>query len=283
VGLRRRYWVPLPVSMKTTSVYMSKPSLLEKLLLNLRFSGAQTAIVRKDLRSLTRRREMMRFLAVPVVLVLPQLLTINVAAHTEPFSHQPFTVFLFASSVLMSGLVVFTFMISMTSVGQEGQAVWNIYLAPISDRDFLWAKLSSVLIISLPTTLITAFLLTSIFYLAFDALLLFLTVALCLVVEAAYHGLAIGCSSPDFTEGPRSRFVSISGAPFVAFLGAVALLITGAPFGLYTLFRPAMEAYGFSLLYVTGATIALTVVFSWISQRFTRSAVKKLLIEMRED
>jgi hypothetical protein len=280
VNLRRRYWVPTPVSGNNFNV--SKSNLLEKILAKLNLSRIQKAFVRKDIWSLTRRKEMMRFFAVPVVLFLPMLLTLNITSGTEPYRSQPFELSIFAISILMIGLVTFTVMISITSIGQEGQAIWHIYLAPINVKDILKAKLSSVFILTLPTTFITLLLLTLFFQISLEIFPLFLLIALCLVIEGSFFGLAIGFSSPDFNEGPRNRFVRISENPSISLFSIISLVITGTPFILYLLFHIYLETAGFSLAIITAFTILLAMIFSWFSRRFSYKALETLFIERRE-
>ena len=279
VGLRRRFWVSKPrVRMKPT--YTVKKDLLNDMLTRFRFTPAQIAIVRKDLRSLARRREVARFLAVPIVIVLPMLITIGSVAWIEPFIFQQSIMLLTAYMILIIGLITLTLLLSMISIGQEGKKVWNIYLAPIGDKEFLRAKLGTILFVSLPVAFVSPLILVILLYPRFDFLFTLPVLAIFPVIEAANYGLAIGCSSPDFTESPRSRFVRISEAPLMVILTALSLLVTIAPFILYISLPSVMEACGLSLISIMGITLTSSIALSLTSYKIASSAAKLSLIHI---
>ena len=71
IKLRQKYWVPAPfsINLKPSKPYTPKRGLLG----SLGFTSAEAALIRKDLRGLTRRKEMIVWIAVPLALSLISL------------------------------------------------------------------------------------------------------------------------------------------------------------------------------------------------------------------
>ncbi|MEM2906163.1 MAG: hypothetical protein QW057_04170 [Candidatus Bathyarchaeia archaeon] len=272
VALRTRYWAPLPVSIRVTNtVYAPRAGLLGRLGL----SPVEAAIVRKDLRSLTRRREMARFLALPIALFIPFTLTFS------NLSAEPVDRVAFGLPLIVPLLALFSLILAMASIGQEGQAVLNLYASPISPRQLLGGKLLSSLLVSTP------------FNVAFAALMLwaggvqpdlfggFIAVTVALTVESAFLGLAVGCWGPDFSEGPRTRFVAMKGwvVGQLAFWGAAA--VSEAPVALYV-YSPSLAArIGVQLPTAVAVAVTVTALISSVAYKYASRAATRLLQESR--
>jgi len=201
---RARFWVPVPVSIKLSTSEYHPGSF------RLPFLGvSETALVQKDLRSLTRRREMARFLAIPFVMAV----SIGFALFSfngTPADQAPplwFLAFLYLLAV-----VPFVAFLSMTSIGQEGYAVWNIYAAPIKPNQLLRAKILFVDFLGLPYVvglLIIFVVLLSIVRAYFGDLLLLGILA---VLDGSALGIWFAARFPDFREMVRSRYVGVWGS-----------------------------------------------------------------------
>ena len=115
VGTRRAYWVPVPVAIRLSAQPYHASS--DKF----RIPGldvAESAIVRKDFRSLIRRREMARFLAIPFVLA------VSIWASVFPYASSSQGLGL--TDIIPLYLIpigMFCWLLSMTSIGQEGSAI----------------------------------------------------------------------------------------------------------------------------------------------------------------
>ena len=155
VGMRRAYWVPVPVSIRlSTQPYRASFS-------RFRLPGldvAESAIIRKDLRSLTRRREMARFLAIPFVLAASLWISLYPFGNSgEGFGLAEII------PLYLIPIAVFCEVLSMTSIGQEGSAIWNLYAAPLDANKLVRAKMYLTIIVG---TLFTCALLLAIAFLS---------------------------------------------------------------------------------------------------------------------
>ena len=233
VGMRRAYWVPVPVSIRlSTQPYHASFS-------KFRIPGidsAESAIIRKDFRSLTRRREMGRFLAIPFVLAA----SLWVSLYPFGSSSEGFGLAEIIALYLIP-IAIFCELLSMTSIGQEGSAIWNLYVAPLTAGKLVRAKMYMTIMLG---SLFTCGLLVVVTLLAKrgveeSASLLLLGVIV--VLEESALGVYVAGRFPDFRETVRSRYVSIAGSVLGPSLGFVLVIITAAPIlladALQTLFQ----------------------------------------------
>ena len=221
IGMRRAYWVPVPVAIRLgTQPYHTSFSTFRIPGLDL----AESAIIRKDLRSLTRRREMARFLAIPFVLAA----SLWVSLYPYGSSTQGFGLTDIIPLYLIP-IAIFCEVLSMTSIGQEGSAIWNLYTAPLDAGKVVNAKMYLTAILG---SIFTCGLLLAVALLlkrgAGDILSLFI-LGLIVVIEEAALGVFVAGRFPDFRETVRSRYVSISGSLLGPLLGLAIAILTAAP------------------------------------------------------
>jgi len=139
VGYRSRFWVPVLVSVKIAD----EAGALKPRRTIPGFDVVELAIFRKDLRSLARRREMARFVAIPFILAVSITISLMPLRDT-PASFGPAIITLVP--LYLIPVSIFCASISMTSLGQEGSVVWNIYAAPINPRQLLKPKIALALV-----------------------------------------------------------------------------------------------------------------------------------------
>ncbi len=220
---RSRFWVPVPVSIQlSTHPYHARGSGFR-----LPWIGTgESAILRKDLRSLTRRREMARFLAIPFVLA------ISLGLSLFPLSEQASATgpgLLAIILLYMIPVAIFVGILSMTSIGQEGYAVWNLYTAPIEPNHLLRAKMlyAELLGIGFSVGMLTIFSFLLKPLMAYFWLILALGIAV--VFEESAIGIYFGARFPDYREMVRSRYVGVWGSLFGMLLGIISAMLTASP------------------------------------------------------
>jgi hypothetical protein len=206
--LRRRYWVPSPSEIRLGE---HRYAAAHPVLAGLGLNRSESALVGKDLRGIVRRREMLPFLTVPVVLVL--LLAI------EGSSFGTFGLLLWVGWV--AGF--FGLLLAATSVGQERRGLQLLFAFPVTARSIFRAKAASVLIPVLIGVVAMTVGVGLWFHFALStlagAVLLTATVSVVLVL----WGLVFASRYSDFQERPRPQFVR-PGAMIVATLSGLVLL-----------------------------------------------------------
>jgi len=137
--LRVRYWSPMAVTITVSASTVYVPR--EKSFLWL--DPVSFALASKELKSLSRRKDMARFLAIPIMLVIVTILPILTSGEN------PQTAMSGVSLVLLSeASIILPIMLSSISIGQEGRSITNIYMLPISAEELIKGKLFHAWVIS---------------------------------------------------------------------------------------------------------------------------------------
>jgi hypothetical protein len=140
--------------------------------------------------------------------------------------------FFFIVSFYVLPVAIFVGALSMTSIGQEGYAVWNIYTAPIKPSQILRAKVlfAAVLGLAFGVALLTVFALLMNTVAAYYSIMLMIGVLV--VLEVSALGLYFAARFPDFREMVRSRYVGVWGSLLGIFTAIVVSMLTALPAGL---------------------------------------------------
>jgi hypothetical protein len=271
VKVRAKYWSPLPVTIEVTeSEYSPHAGFLQSMGL----SAVEAAIIRKDLKGYTRRRELLSYLAIPVVFValilVQQFATPGYSSGPGGGTFYPFW--------LMGGIM--TIIVAGTSVGQEGKAILNIYASPITPRVFLRAKLlvSSLFgIATILAVLVVSSVFASTSVASFVASLL---ASVVIVVECVFIGLGFATRFPDLQERPRPRFIQPSGMILSMLLGVLLALVTALPLVVWPFMSGYLEGLGLSYGAAVGLGLAFGCLVCVIAYRWAKSGAAKLLNEL---
>jgi hypothetical protein len=258
-------------------VYAPKTGFLGKL----GFSAVEAALIRKDLRAFTRRRELMTIFIIPIVIIVVPLMQSLGQGGAMPFTASTFFValtFLFPASVMAMSLGNFM-------IGEEGQAVWRIYASPVSPKSLIKSKYFFIVSFSLVVLAITGIVGFAVYQPSLRATIVACFEAVFLVFALGIISLSKGISGADFTETPRPRMIRQS----ASIVNLVACLLAGiavlAPFLPYVLslmsgLIPALLGGAFLdpfLALVLSAVIAvvLTVIFYRIALKNARDLITK--------
>jgi hypothetical protein len=219
--VRARYWVPVPVSIRlSTRVYVPSKSLVSIPGLGL----VESALLRKDFRSILRRREMARFMAIPFVLAA----SIGLSLFTSHSTSDSLS-FVSILPLYIIPVTIFAQMLAMTSIGSEGYAVWNLYVAPIRPSQLLRAKLFYAISLGIVFCIGMAIFFSILVSSALPHLWVLMIVGIATVLEQSAIGITIGARFPDFRETIRSRYVSIWGSLLGIFVGLFVAFLTVSP------------------------------------------------------
>jgi len=220
VLLNRRFGLyEPPAIMVSRGVYAPKVGFLGRL----GFSSVEAALIRKDFRAFTRRRELMTIFIMPIVVVLIPLMQSFSASGTAVFEGSKFffaLMFLLPASTLAISLGSFL-------IGEEGQAVWRVYCSPVSAKSLVKGKYFFIVFFSVLVLLVTGILGFVIYHPSFRVFFVVFVEALFLVFALGAVSLSIGIIGADFTEVPRPRMIrplwSLVNLVLCLFVGVVIL------------------------------------------------------------
>jgi hypothetical protein len=215
------------------------------------FTGVESAIIRKDLKGLLRRREMVTFLAFPFLMLAASLINMNIAdiiSESAPLWER--LAFFFAPGM---GVIFLAYFLAATSIGQEGGAFVNLRASPLSPREMTRAKLAFSLLVAYAFTAVLLAVVVSIVRMGPELLLMISVFVVAVISAAASIGIAVGARFADFTEIPRARFIT----PIGGFLG---LLVAFAAVAVIYAPIPLIGALGLgSLTELTASTVVAIV------------------------
>jgi hypothetical protein len=272
--LRARYWSPVPITItvSTSTVYVPQGKSF------LWLDPVAFAVASKELRSLARRREMARFLAIPVLLVVSSLLPV-LTSRTDPRTawSGPLAFIIAETSLILP------MMLSSISIGQEGSSIANIYMLPISAEELILGKLFLPWIFSGAGILAIALLMQFLVPFAAGQLLATLVAVAFNIIIQGYVGLGTGSRYPSFNVGPRARYLSFTGFIIAFVIGSLATLAILTPLILY-------ESTGFLTALGGGPTgsVLLTIILTAavgtflivLMRHYCLQGVKKLFSSM---
>jgi len=184
--------------------YTPKTGLLGKL----GFSPMEAAIMRKDLKSFTRRHELMYIFIFPIIfMVMPVLTVLRSEAGAGSPMPAAFPSFIFAYMSVFPGALMAVSIGGMIT-GSEGESVWYLFSSPVSAKSFFKAKYGFVLVFSLTVTLVCSIVSGLVFVPPLDMALLGFFESIFLVGALTMISLSFGIRGADFRElFPRSRMI----------------------------------------------------------------------------
>jgi amino acid transporter len=164
-------------------------------------------------------------------------------------------------------------------IGEEGQAIWRIYAAPISPRNLVKSKYFSVVLFGLIITVITGTVSALFFGSTFKSAIILSFEAVFLVFALGAISLSNGIKGADFNELPRPRMIRMEWNIINFVACALCGLAIISPLILYTVSKifPAF-GLGFSDS-ITGLVISgiIAAIVTAIFYRISISNAKELL------
>jgi hypothetical protein len=273
-SLNRRFGLYEPPAITVSrGVYAPKTGILGKF----GFSSVEAALIRKDLKAFTRRRELMTIFIMPIVVILIPLMQSFGTAQTAT---SQVSKFMFASMFLLPAS---TLAISLGSflIGEEGQAVWRIYSSPVSAKSLVKSKYFFIVFFSVLVMLITGIIGSVIFRPSIRAVFAAFAETLLLVFALGAVSLSNGIRGADFTEVPRPRMlrplwslVNLALCLFTALIVLAPLLfyVFSSIFPIST--NPPLDLYQAVIISAIIATV-FTIVFYRIALQEAKELLTK--------
>lgn len=266
VKLREKYWVPVPfsINLKPSKPYTPKRGFLGRL----GFTAAEAALVKKDLRGLTRRKEMIVWIALPLAMSIMSVFSFQSSWATATTTLDKLMLFW---GPLM-GVFMLAFYMALTGIGQEGSAFLNLLVIPLKEKEVAKSKLAIALLPSLIILVVVTAVIQVVAQPRLDALIAIAVTLFAVLFECAFVGLALGSRFADFTEIPRARFIDQKGILLGMPIIAACVGITFLPPFLYS-----FHVLGYFPLLVAPVLSGFAcVLICYLSYRATLSGLQQL-------
>jgi hypothetical protein len=200
-------------------VYLPKTGILGKF----GFSAVEAALIRKDLKAFTRRRELISAFILPIVfLIIPIMSSLN--ASSGPSQGFPPQLGFAFTSLFPVGLMAMSLGNFMT--GEEGQNIWRIYISPVSAKNFAKSKFAFMMFFALIVLPITAAVGYFIYHPSVNTIAAMVLESIFVAFAAGSLSLANGIKGADFNEVPRPRMIRAEWSLInMLTCGAIALVV----------------------------------------------------------
>src|SRR3989442_2104581 len=189
LALRSRFWVATPPSFHFSNAgTISGVSRLRKI----GVSVISLALVRREIRSATRSKEVVRLMAIPII--LPVMISFPAIFSPAPTTSAASGLIspLFLAVPLLFGVGLGTLFLGMTSIGQEAHRLWNLSSLPIEAGTIVTSKILFTSLISTIGLVLGLGLTVFFFQVSILDALTFIAVGITIVLAEASLGVAIG-------------------------------------------------------------------------------------------
>jgi hypothetical protein len=229
------------------------------------FSSVEAALIRKDLKAFTRRRELISTFILPIVfLIIPIMGSLNNTAASSTSNGLPSLMFAL-TSIFPAALMAMSLGNFMT--GEEGQNIWRIYAAPVSAKNFVKSKYAFMLTFSLVVLPITGTIGFLIYQPSTQTAITMILEAVFVAFAAGALSLANGIKGADFNELPRPRMIRAEWSLInmvTCAATALAIMIPLVPYVISTFFEGQIGIFLdlYPAVAISGIiTAVLTVIF----------------------
>jgi len=274
VFLNQRFglYEPPAITLQKGGVYTPKTGLLGKF----GFSNVEAALIRKDLRAFTRRREMVGVFLVPIILIiLPVMQSLGLSGSSGASQTDP----IFSAIIFLLPGTFNAMLLGEILIGEEGQSVWRIYSSPISAKNLVKSKYFFTLFFSIIIVLISGALGIFLYNTTWTISIAIFLESLFLVIAVGAVALAIGFKGPDFSQSRRTRMVrqewSLIGLVVCGVVGLAVLAPLIFSVGLALLLRGAIVQSNLAIGIAISAAISLAI--SIVAYRINIGLAKEFL------
>lgn len=249
-----------PAITVSRGVYAPKVGFLGKL----GFSSLEAAVIKKDFKAFTRRRELMFVFIMPLVVILMPLMQYAgiLGGPVPPEASR----FLFAL-ILLAPAAMMAIMLGFMIIGSEGGSVWLFFSSPINARSLVKCKYAFVIILSFVVMSICSVIGILVTRPSPDIAIALLIESILLIFALGSVSLGAGIRGADFTEVPRPRMVRpltvlVYGLLCLVFASAIfSPLFLHAVTMAYIPIPLPLPKMALSIAVVISAVIALVVTF----------------------
>ncbi len=277
VILNQRFglYEPPAITLQKSGIYAPKTGILGKL----GFSTAEAAIIRKDFRAFTRRREMVSIFIVPIVMIIIPLTQSLGVSNSAAASAQ--STFVFSAIIFLLPAGFTATLLGEVMIGEEGQAVWRIYASPITAKNLVKSKTFFLTLFSTIILFISGSIGIIFYHPTLQETIAAFLEGFFVLLAVGIVALTIGFKGPDFSQTRRARMVrqewSLIGLVVcgVAGIAVLAPLIVSVGLALFT--GGAIISSNLAIGVVISAAISLgiSIVFYRINIGLAKDFLRK--------
>lgn len=273
LNIRFGLYEPPAITVQKSGVYAPKVGLLGRI----GFSTVEAALIRKDLRAFTRRRELLSVYIFPIILIIIALFeNFGVAGNGSAVSYG---VPVYLGIVYLLPACSMAMLLGEILIGEEGQVVWRIYASPISPENLVKSKFFITVLFSSIILAVSSVIGVVFFHPTLREATILIVEGFLMLTALASVSLQVGFKGADFSQTRRARMVRQEWS----LIGLLVSVATAA-----AVFVPVLVPYIFALVtgthggafgYAVGVAISVvaSAVISAVFYRVNVGAAQELL------
>jgi hypothetical protein len=241
------------------------------------FSTTEAALIRKDFKAFTRRRELTYIFVLPIVFVLVPLMQ-SFSSSQMPSSSSFSSLFQIVYGSLLP-VAIFSIFLGGIIVGEEGHAIWRVYASPISAESLVKSKYFFIIFFGTLVTIIVGTVDTLAFHSSTDLAFVAFLEGFLLMFPLAAISLSIGLMGPDFREEPRPRFIKVEWSllnMILCFIAAIGIVSPFIPVAISSIFASGSQN---DLFLPLGISTVISIIVTTIAYRIAVSNARGLLLK----
>jgi hypothetical protein len=269
------YEPPAITLQKSGAVYAPKTGLLGKL----GFSTAEAAIIRKDFRAFTRRREMVSVFIVPIVMiVIPLTQSLGTSSN---FAGTGLGALIFSGIIFLLPAAAMATILGEVMIGEEGQSVWRIYASPITPKNLVKSKTFFLTLFTTVVLLISGSVGVVFYHPNLQETIAAILEGFFVLLAVGSVALAVGFKGPDFSQTRRARMVrqewSLIGLVVcgIAGVAVVVPLIVSVGLALFTGGAITLSNMAIGVVISAAISLGITIIFYRVNIGLATSFLKK--------
>jgi hypothetical protein len=269
---------PPAITVQKSGIYTPKTGLLGKL----GFSSVEAAIIRKDFRAFTRRRELISVFIVPIIIIIIPLLESQGVISGATTGQTSLTL---VGTIFLLPAAAMAMLLGEIMIGEEGQAVWRIYASPISAKNLVKSKYFFVTLFSTIILLVAGIVGIAFYHPSLRETIVAFIEGFFIIFPIGAISLYIGFRGADFSETRRARMVRQEWTLvsfFAAAIAGAAILAPLVPYVIASLIPssiPGLAGNSFYLaisVFSSGViSLIITAVFYQINISSAREFLRK--------
>lgn len=273
LNVRFGLYEPPAITIQKSGFYEPKAGLLGKL----GFTSLEAALIRKDLRAFTRRRELLSVYIFPIILIVIAIFENFGVAGTSSAVSSGVPVYL--GLIFLLPACSMAMLLGEILIGEEGQVVWRIYASPISPKSLVKSKFFITVLFSCIILVASSVIGLIFFHPTLRVAAILIVEAFLMLIALSSVSLQVGFKGADFTQTRRARMVrqewSLIGLLVTAGTAAAVFVPVLVPYILDRVSNTSGSTFSYAIGVIISAIV--TAVISVVFYRVNIGAAKELL------
>ena len=275
VAFNKRFglYEPPAITLQKSGFYAPKTGLLGKI----GFSNVEAAIIRKDLRAFTRRRELISVYIAPIIMIIIPLMNSLGVINSANGAPGAQATLIFSAIIYLLPAGFMATLLGEVLIGEEGQSVWRIYASPISGKNLVKSKYFFTVLFSTIILLISGTIGTIFYHPTLENAIIGYLETFFVVLAIGAVSLAIGFKGPDFSQTRRARMVRQEWSLVGLIVGALAGIGVLAPLLPFLIISFLGGSAFYSLIVGVAISALISIVISAIFYKINIGLANDLL------